>query len=109
MTVNTVKSAQRIASLGRVRLIERVPTGPPRVPENLRKLCVCNSRHFSSQLSSGTLFFGATALQKELSVGKPRENEHAPNGKPPLFTLGEGGSWEHRRSAVFLRVSGGRI
>ena len=108
MTVNTVKLAQRLASLGRVRLSERVSTGPPRVPENPRMLFFINIRHLSSQLTSGTFVSGTTALQQELSVGKRLTTVHAANGQPPLFTLGEGGSWSPRCSVVCLRFYGGR-
>jgi hypothetical protein len=108
MTVNAMKLALGLASLGSVHLSERVSTGPPRVPENPRMLFVSNKRHFPLQFDSSTLFFGTTALQRELSVGTRWKNLHARNGEPPLFTLGEGGSCAHRLRIVFSRVSGGR-
>ena len=52
MSVNAMKLALGLASLGHVCLIERVPTRPPRVPENLRMLYVIIIRHFPSQLAA---------------------------------------------------------
>ena len=102
MTVKPVKSVVGLASMGPLRLIGRVAWGPPQVPKNPRILFDSKSRPLPSHFTSGTLFFGATTSQEKTNVGKRRESLHAPNGEPPLFTCGEGGSLVHRRNFVFL-------